>query len=44
MTPVTPNRDLVAEYRYFVFDLLTNDLLAEIPFTDVSYSRSLREA
>lgn len=38
------NRNLVAEYRYFAYDLLTNELLAELPLTGVSYSRSLREA
>lgn len=32
------------EYRYFVTDINTNELLAEIPFVGVSYSRSLREA
>ena len=32
------------DYRYFVCDLLTNELLAEIPFRGVSYSRSLTEA
>lgn len=32
------------EYRYFTADLLTNTLLAEIPFSSVSYSRSLVEA
>jgi hypothetical protein len=32
------------EYRYFVTDINTNELLAEIPFIGVSYSRSLREA
>jgi len=32
------------EYRYFVTDINTNELLAEIPFTGVSYGRSLREA
>ena len=31
------------DYRYFVCDLLTNELLAEIPFRSVSYSRSLTE-
>jgi len=31
-------------YRYFVCDLMTNNLLAEIPFRGVSYSRSLTEA
>ena len=32
------------DYRYFVCDLLTNELLAEIPLRGVSYSRSLTEA
>lgn len=32
------------DYRYFVCDLMTNELLAEIPFKSVSYSRSLVEA
>lgn len=32
------------EYRYFVCDLMSNELLAEIPFRGVSYSRSLTEA
>lgn len=32
------------DYRYFVCDLMTNELLAEIPFRGVSYSRSLTEA
>lgn len=32
------------DYRYFVCDLMTNQLLAEIPFRSVSYSRSLTEA
>jgi len=44
MTATSSNRDLVADYRYYVFDLLTNTLLAELPFTNVSYGRSLREA
>jgi hypothetical protein len=41
---VNPNRDLTADYKYYVFDLLSDTLLAEIPFVDVSYSRSLRES
>jgi len=32
------------EYRYFVTDLLSNSLLAEIPFQGVSYERSLKSA
>lgn len=44
MTTVFQDRELAVDYRYFVVDIMTNDLLAEIPFTGVSYSRSLREA
>ena len=32
------------DYRYFACDLMTGELLAEIPFKSVSYSRSLTEA
>ena len=32
------------DYRYYVCDLMTNELLAEVPFRSVSYSRSLTEA
>lgn len=32
------------DYRYFVVDLMSNELLAEVPFTGVSYTRSLTEA
>jgi hypothetical protein len=32
------------EYRYFVTDLLSNEILAEIPFKDVSYKRVIRRA
>ena len=42
--PVSSDRSQSVEYRYFTYDLLTNELLAEIPFTGVSYSRALREA
>ena len=34
----------LVDYRYFVTDLQTNELLAELPFRGVSYSRSLGEA
>jgi hypothetical protein len=44
MTTVFQDRELTVDYRYFVVDIMSNELLAEIPFTDVSYSRSLREA
>ena len=33
-----------AEYRYFTTDLLSNTLLAEIPFTGVSYERAIKGA
>lgn len=33
-----------ANYRYFTTDLLTNDLLAEIPFKGVSFERALNSA
>ena len=43
--PVSTSPDNQAiEYRYFVHDLMSNALLAEIPFRSVSYSRSLTEA
>jgi hypothetical protein len=32
------------EYRYYVADLLTNEILAEIPFIGVSYERALSKA
>lgn len=32
------------KYRYFVADLMSNTVLAEIPFTNVSYERSLKSA
>lgn len=32
------------KYRYFVADLLSNAVIAEIPFTGVSYERSLNSA
>lgn len=44
MTTAFSNRNLVADYRYFAVDLLTNNILAELPLTGVSFSRSLREA
>ena len=43
--PVNPaSEDFYAEYRYFVVDILTNTLLAEVPFTDVSYERAIKAA
>ena len=35
---------IVAEYRYFVADFLTNTVIAELPFTGVSYERALKNA
>jgi hypothetical protein len=37
-------QQLVADYRYFVCDLVTSTVLAEIPFFNVSYGRALKEA
>ena len=34
----------VAAYRYFTADLLTNSVIAEIPFRDVQYERSIKSA
>lgn len=44
MAITTVQQTLAANYRYFLCDLVTNELLAEIPFNNVSYGRSLREA
>jgi hypothetical protein len=35
---------LIADYKYIVCDFVTNEVLAEIPFLDVSYSRALKDA
>lgn len=32
------------DYKYIVTDLLTDKILAELPFTDVSFTRALRDA
>jgi hypothetical protein len=44
MATLTTQPTLSANYRYFVCDLVTNELLAEIPLSGVSYGRSIREA
>lgn len=44
MTVSTKKKALKAEYRYFVCDAVSNDVLAELPFQNVSYGRGLREA
>ena len=36
--------DNLIEYRYFTTDLLTNQVLAEIPFKGVNYERALKAA
>ena len=36
--------ELAPEYRYFTADLLTNEILAEIPFRGVSYGRAVKGA
>ena len=32
------------DYRYFLTDLVSNEVLAEVPFSGVSYERQLRKA
>ena len=44
MANLTTQPTLSANYRYFVCDLVSNELLAEIPLSNVSYGRSIREA
>lgn len=45
MTAVsTEKQELVAEYKYITTDLVTGDLLNEIPLQNVRYGRSLKEA
>ena len=48
LAPSTGARQIMdgisAEYRYYLVDLLTNVVLAELPFTDVTYERSLSKA
>ena len=38
------NTGLAPVYRYYTADLLTNEILAEIPFRGVSYERAIRGA
>lgn len=38
------NEVILAEYRYYVVDVLTNTVITEIPFTNVSYERALSKA
>jgi hypothetical protein len=44
MATLTTQPTLSAQYRYFVCDLVTNELLAELPLSNVSYGRSIKEA
>lgn len=44
MAVSTTPQTLVADYRFFACDLVTNQVLTEIPFRNVSYGRSIREA
>jgi hypothetical protein len=41
---MTTNEINPADYRYYAVDLLTNTLLVEIPFVDVTYGRALSKA
>jgi hypothetical protein len=36
--------ELIAEYKYIFCDFVTDEVIAEIPLTDVSYSRNIRDA
>lgn len=38
------NEIVLAEYRYYVADILTNAVIAEIPFTGVNFERALSKA
>ena len=44
--PITTNdfSAKVADYRYFVVDIVTNEIAAEIPFSGVSFERALKGA
>jgi hypothetical protein len=41
---MTTNEINLADYRYYAVDLLTNTILSEIPFVDVTYGRALSKA
>ena len=41
---MTTNEINSADYRYYAVDLLTNTVLVEIPFVDVTYGRALSKA
>lgn len=43
MAVATNSGNESVDYRYFVCDLMTNELLVELPFKSVSYTRSLVE-
>ena len=36
--------DTSVEYRYFITNIVTNQVIAEIPLTGVSYERGLKDA
>jgi hypothetical protein len=37
-------QDLAPDYRYFLCDIVSNEVLAEVPFSNVTYGRAIREA
>jgi hypothetical protein len=37
-------QELAPDYRYFLCDLVTDEVLVEAPFSNVTYGRSIREA
>lgn len=42
--PVAPAQPIAPTYRYFTADVLTGEILAEIPFGGVSYERAVKGA
>lgn len=42
--PVAPAQPISPSYRYFTADVLTGEILAEIPFSGVSYERAVKGA
>lgn len=44
MAELEPIYELAPTYRYFTVDLISNEVLAEIPFQGVSYARAIKGA
>lgn len=43
-TLISESKEIAVEYRYILAEMLSGELLAELPFVDVSYSRTLDDA